>query len=513
MKLLKIGRDTACDIVLHSNKVSSLHAEITLLNNGDILLEDKNSRNGTYIMNKQIKPGTPISIRRGDAIRFADIELQWSDIPSPEDNSKFKALYGIGTNFRNEIQITGSTVSRFHATLKIGKDGKAYIQDHSKNGTTINGNRIPSNQIVRIKQKDSIVCGGVPIDIKKHIPGGIDFDIKPLPIITTLAAAAVVVLCILFVGKGTTPKDYIPATTLVDGSFYYTVKLKDDPFVSFFSKYGISWPTQFEIGRSTNGKYGFLDNKKYTSLRYSGTAFFVTADGKMLTNRHVALPWTYLEKSVEDEIKQETMKFKLKTLEETLIPILQQVINDIGYETCQAYIERYKNSDIEISGKHNYIAVGYAGYNYNTYDEFARCTVIADSEDENIDLALLQLNTKKTPEEIKIIDINDAITDSKKLNPLEEDYFYVGYPTGTSVNYDPLQGGLQPLMNEVKFAKKPGKYNIDLQSEVVGGASGSPVMDRKGRLVGVICSRSTLITTLSYAVIAKHAYELVKRTE
>lgn len=515
MKLLKIGRDTSCDIILHSNKVSAIHAEIMLLNNGDILLEDKNSRNGTYIMNQQIKPATSISIRRGDAIRFADVELQWSQIPTPEDNSNFKAIYGIGTNFRNEIQITGNTVSRFHATLKIGKDGKAYIQDHSKNGTTINDNRIPSNQNVRVKQKDSIVCGGVPIDIKKFIPASIDF--KPLPIISTLAAAAIVVLCILFgdrlVDIGTKPKNFIPATTLVNGSYYYTVKIKDDPFISFFNKYGISWPTQFEIGQSAGGNFGFLDNKNYRSLGYSGTAFFVSKDGKMLTNRHVALPWTYIEKNIEDEIKQLTMEFKLKTLENTLIPVLQQVINELGYETCQAYIERYKSSDIEISGRHNYIAVGYAGYNYNTYDEFARCTVIADSEDENIDLAVLQLNTKKTPDDIRIINIDDAITDSKKLNPLEEDYFYIGYPTGTAINYDPQDGGLQPLLNEVKFAKKPGKYNIDLQSEVVGGASGSPVLDKKGRLVGVICSRSTLIKTLSYAVIAKHAYELVKRTE
>ena len=49
MRLIKIGRDATCDIVLHSNKVSSLHAEITLMNSGDILLEDKGSHNETYI--------------------------------------------------------------------------------------------------------------------------------------------------------------------------------------------------------------------------------------------------------------------------------------------------------------------------------------------------------------------------------------------------------------------------------------------------------------------------------
>ena len=87
MRLLKIGRDASNNIVLHSEKASSLHAEITLMDNGDIMLEDKGSHNGTFIQNRPIKPGVPVSIRRGDAIRFADVELIWSQVPMPEDNS------------------------------------------------------------------------------------------------------------------------------------------------------------------------------------------------------------------------------------------------------------------------------------------------------------------------------------------------------------------------------------------------------------------------------------------
>ena len=127
MRLLKIGRDATCDIVLHSEKVSSLHAEITLMNSGDILLEDKGSHNGTFIQNQAIKPGKPVNVRRGDAIRFADVELQWSQIPMPEDNSAYKAIYGIGSHFNNDIQISGGTVSRYHATIKVGKNNKVYI--------------------------------------------------------------------------------------------------------------------------------------------------------------------------------------------------------------------------------------------------------------------------------------------------------------------------------------------------------------------------------------------------
>ena len=136
------------------------------MNSGDILLEDKGSHNGTFIQNQAIKPGKPVNVRRGDAIRFADVELQWSQIPMPEDNSAYRAIYGIGSHFNNDIQISGSTVSRYHATIKVGKDKKVYIVDHSKNGTTVDGQKITPNNPYRIKKNSAVVCGGVPVNLK-----------------------------------------------------------------------------------------------------------------------------------------------------------------------------------------------------------------------------------------------------------------------------------------------------------------------------------------------------------
>ena len=48
MKLLKIGSSSSSNIVLNSEFVSSHHAEILLLDSGEIILEDKNSTNGQY---------------------------------------------------------------------------------------------------------------------------------------------------------------------------------------------------------------------------------------------------------------------------------------------------------------------------------------------------------------------------------------------------------------------------------------------------------------------------------
>ena len=81
MKIIKIGSSQSCDLVLDSQYVSSLHAEMTILDDGQIILEDKNSKNGTTVGNKKIEPGREVNVQRGDRISFADVPLVWAKVP------------------------------------------------------------------------------------------------------------------------------------------------------------------------------------------------------------------------------------------------------------------------------------------------------------------------------------------------------------------------------------------------------------------------------------------------
>ena len=295
MRLLKIGRDASCDIVLYSEGVSSLHAELTLLNNGDIQLEDKGSRNGTFVMNQPIKPGKPVNIRRGDAVRFADVELQWSQVPMPEDNSAYKAIYGIGSHFNNDIQISGNTVSRYHATIKVGRDGKVYIVDHSKNGTTIDGHKIASNVPTRIKKSSAVVCGGVPVNLKAS---AIQWPSESWKMILGVAASLLVLVGVGFglysvLGNSGKPsmKALEKATACVFEQYYIQVTYKDDPFVGKIA----SWPEKWTFGIDSKGNLSLgTPGSTISPLGARGTAFFISKDGEMGTNRHIALPWEYL---------------------------------------------------------------------------------------------------------------------------------------------------------------------------------------------------------------------------
>ncbi len=216
MKLLKIGSSSSSNIVLNSEFVSSHHAEILLLDSGEIILEDKNSTNGTFVGGKKITPNKEVTIQRGDYVKFADVELQWSRVPALENTSKYKSILNIGTNFRNDLVISGAFVSRFHATFKVAKDGKCYLTDlGSKNGTKVNGVKIQPGKEIRVKKGDIVLCGDV--DVTEQLP----FP-TPYPWIKWVAAvgvaAAVLLGAVWILGRKTVdPTKFRPAVVWVMG--------------------------------------------------------------------------------------------------------------------------------------------------------------------------------------------------------------------------------------------------------------------------------------------------------
>lgn len=515
MRLLKVGRDLSCDIVLQSPRVSSLHAEITVLDNGDIFLEDKQSRNGTYIMNQPIRPNTMISIKRGDAIRFADIELQWNQIPMPEDNSMYRAVYSIGSDSKNEILLPGNTVSRFHATLKITKKGKAYITDHSKNGTTINGQRIKKNQAVEVKRGSSVVCGGVPCDINSYIPGSPARKIIAIAASVTVAAVIGILVWLLPDLIKVHPKDAKAmenASVCIYGEYYYEVSLKDNPFTDI----GIN---KFTIGHDGKGNLVskefncYCSSLKYYSgpiypLCYWGSGFFISTKGEMGTNRHIAVPWEYSKQEHQDILKN-----FFKIVFQTNSTYFAEVSSYSSTE-FNAKVTRAIASDIEISGVFKYFGVGLTNSKINGLDDLLSAQVIAESGDEKKDVALIRLNTRQTPQHIIDMgawyDLNDARVDEKELDLQNESLTIIGYPGGELVSSIMSDGKeLHPTMHKATVSRVADNNQMQIQMPSIGGFSGSPVIDKNHRLVGVLYGgyrdRDAAIT---YCCNIKHLKEL-----
>ena len=151
-----------------------------------------------------------------------DVELQWSRVPALENTSKYKSILNIGTNFRNDLVISGTFVSRFHATFKVAKDGKCYLTDlGSKNGTKVNGVKIQPGKEIRVKKGDIVLCGDV--DVTEQLP----FP-TPYPWIKWVAAvgvaAAVLLGAVWILGRKTVdPTKFRPAVVWVMAQLFITL--------------------------------------------------------------------------------------------------------------------------------------------------------------------------------------------------------------------------------------------------------------------------------------------------
>lgn len=502
MKLIRIGNSQSCDLKLDSEYVSSLHAEMTILDDGQIILEDKNSRNGTTVGKKKLEPGKEVTVQRGDMITFADTPLVWARIPAAEKLSNYKVVYNIGSNYRNDIILNSQTVSRYHASVRVGKDGKVYIRDNgSRNGTMVNGVKIAANKDERIKKGYNIVCGAE--DITEQIAALFPKNgIRNILIAAaSLLAAALVILGIYLlwpkkvVDNVVDPQQYRPAVVYVRASYHYIIDFEDNPM-----------PGQWD------GKLSFNDQ-----IYYQATAFFLDSLGRMGTNRHIAVPWEYVTKEDEDNIRQE-IEDRLprsredKEINKFLETGLGQTVLKYAYSksiTRGAFIkkvydicDRIRKSHYTISGALNFITLGYPGNYYTHEDEFQRCNVLKVSDNKDIDLAILQLNNKKTPKEInKLFSPDDYFSD--RMDPLKDQLYVIGYPAGIIWGMDDKSKSLEPTIRETKCSKEPGRYDFEFQANSIGGSSGSPVFNSKGQLVGILYGGYSIAGGSTKAVHAK----------
>lgn len=503
MKLLKIGSSPACDIVINSQYVSGHHADITILDNGEILIEDKGSKNGTFYgpQKKRLAPGQETKVNRGDKITFADTDLVWSQVPGVTSNAMYSKIINIGSNFRNDLVVSGPSVSRYHATVKIDKKGHAFIVDNnSTNGTQVNGIKVTPNQPTRIKRGDNIVVGDNDITIQlSQIIGwgqGDNSWLKGLGI-----AACVALLCVIgwVVYPILFPKDIKSGIIYVHNRYHYNLTLKENPY---------NLPIKFETG----------------STGAEGTAFFLDKEGRIGTARHLAMPWLpEYSKRFNDELKKEWNDY-ISSMYPTSITTKDQLDKfmaknkyatdileaaDFNIARVNVILKSIHNSPVEISGESDAIYIGYPGRYYENYSEFDRAVMVSESGTADADVALLQLNSKKTPAQIKNF-VNIQKFDKKRIVPMKEEVKTIGYPSGIVRAMDFKAKTMEPTQRTSRIAKAPSKFTTELQDNTAGGQSGSPVFYKDGTLVGIISEKwvgDGGTTTIALGNILKDLYD------
>ena len=493
MKIIKIGSSQSCDLVLDSQYVSSLHAEMTILDDGQIILEDKNSKNGTTVGNKKIEPGREVNVQRGDRISFADVPLVWAKVPVAEKLTAYKSVYNIGSNYRNEMIVNSQTVSRFHAGTEDVTDQIAAVMPKT-NMTMIYGIAGVIGALILI----GLIYALWPSGKTEPAPG---------PDTTFVASTTS--------STNITPEQYRNTVVYVGAQYHYIAEFEDNPMPD-------SW----------NGKFEDIAAQQ----PYSATAFFLDRKGYMGTNRHVAVPWEYRSAEEDNRVREQVeyrieliyrackyyqngdkrllesskgRDFSERRMEEfAQTDLFKSIIKHIqGYPNwlgeLNKVIDRMHRSRYSITGAIDYIMVGYAGRNYTHLDEFQRCDVVADSKDKEIDVALLQLNDKKTPEEVTQV-FSPSNFNTERLVPLKDKLFTIGYPAGLSWALDKRAKSLEPSIKETKCSKEPSKYDFELQEQSVGGSSGSPIFNEAGQLVGILWGGTSIAGGFTKAMHSKY---------
>lgn len=515
MKLLKIGSSAQCDIVFNNKYVSGLHAELLLTDDGKFILEDKNSLNGTFVGNRRLTPNEEVRVNRGDLIRFGvegdrDVELNWNKVPAHGPKAG-ETWYNIGSSQKVEIPVTSPFVSRYHAIL-IQKDKKFFIMDNnSKNGTLVDGKKIAPNKPVQIKRGQSVICGDADIteQILAYMPNKLAWLKPALLSLAGVAAAVGLFFLVKEVGTGSWTKKYAQATVYVEALYHYIAVVEDSPL-----------PKSVWDGKL----YEFTE----LSQNYSGTAFFVDRNGVMATNRHVAVPWEYEDEDVVTLIINEANKkrkellplsqckswedvnflYEHSALSRSLVELCVAA-GDGTYSYLNATLDKMLQAKITLKPVMDYISVGYPDRYYTHRDELDRCFVLGDSKTPDKDVALLQLNVKKTPDNIKqVIDITTKAY-TGPIEPLADKLVYIGYPKGTSHALDESTHSMKPVIRETMVAMKPDRYTFEFQGESLGGASGSPIFNPKnGMLYGVLWGKWSAGATFGQACKAQFLKEL-----
>lgn len=294
------------------------------------------------------------------------------------------------------------------------------------------------------------------------------------------------------------------------------------------------------------GKEILLNIPEASEETLFGTAFFVDKKGNMISNSHVLQPWNSPE--TIDKINTDAANIRRK-----IASILTADISEDGYETFiasnwgnasseyydeghegnynensegtegeefissnEAVVDSATNSDdiaasipqkdyvsednIEVYMKTVDISVAL----HNSAEEWLPCTIGKTSEDQSVDLGVLQLTTKETPNTVvNIISLDNAVSDDQTLRPGEKAVM-IGYPLGEDLAQ--TISGIKVQLYNGQISKESDGTKIQYSVTSTHGASGSPIFNNCGQLIAVNFSGVEKVQGYNFGIIAKKIY-------
>lgn len=498
MRTINIGRSHSNDCVLDNPTVSRNHAILVVDSDGlNATLRDLNSSQGTFVNGSKQKITSDVRVAMTDIVRFGSEAMQISAIIEKANKTVIKpAPTTLGVEHRtigkagdNQIVINHDDVSRKHALLYKENDGTVVIEDlNSTNGTFVNGSRITSKRLVP-GDKVTITRNHV-LNWEEIFPS--TAPVRKIMIGKTLKIASVFI-AILLLGVGIWAyltkfgewskekiyKEYHSAVCWVYVQYGYKVFIDGEDVTNTLCQL-LNMPLNDVIHIEE-------DNIVSGGAGAQGTAFFISSDGKIVTNLHISRPWLFSDDASK----------------------IDHTINQlIAYLSIQNPL--LTRSKIEVKGIVQGMLVIPDGLPICEANAI-ECEEYKGHDDINKDVAILKLKTNKLPQEVtRFIDIDvadcsdDAIVEGRTI-------YTIGFPYGALIALDSNKD-LRNQVHDGSITQSRGDYEFGHDAETAGGASGSPIFNAKGKLIGVHHAGMTGVTGaqgFNSAIKIKYVLELL----
>ena len=327
---------------------------------------------------------------------------------------------------------------------------------------------------------------------------------------------------------------YANSVALVRNEYYYDIALNDGMHLYFY------------IGENGEPLFaGDLDEAMFNASVIYGTGFFIGQDGLLATNRHVATPpvdqteilaqlsnQIMLEQhlnadlSAALEYRREELYDYIESNRDQMSSLelyewenqLSSLEDSILYLTMANIMMDIDLSDATIECKSK-LSIAYHHSDQLGDKAFYPCQFLSQSNKEEIDLALIQLSSGKTPSFVKeIFSFTDLTPTDPKAEVEQEHYlskplainqqlYMIGFNYGPGIGL--TSAGLKAQFTQGTVSQESDGTRVLYSIPSLEGSSGSPVIDQWGNLVAINYAGVRLTQSFNYGIMASHLKTLL----